>query len=552
MKRIISILITFVIIAACLPMSAISAGALTKDKIVYNVEKDGTLTVYEYKGSESTLTIPDTVNGRTVKKLAFEFLTSKKTTTLNIPASVEKIDKWALRASYLTEINVDENSPKYSSKDGVLYNKAQTTLVSFPPGKCKNKTFTVPDGVKKIGNSAFMDVPITGVNFPDTLEEIGNDAFCFSSLKSVTVPASVKIIGDSAFTSIGIYSLKSVTLTSGLEKIGADAFAYSKIKTINIPNTVTEIGGYAFYNTPLTEVTIPGSVKKLGSCIFGFCGKLEKVTIEEGVPEISYGMFDRCRKLKSIKLPSSVTKIGKRAFSDSGVETIKISKNVKSIGNGAFSSDVGSPKLKKITVAKDNKHYCTKSGVLYNKKCTKLLLYPAKRVKKDFKTPKTVKIIGNKAFYGAKIDNLTITGNVKTIEKNAFEYADIKNFKMNEGVKKIGAYAFYYCNDQRLWKLKLPDSINKISHNAFYASGLITVNIPKKLKTLESEVFFGTYLTELTVPSSVTKIKDGAFGYNVGECGITGDAQDWFVVKGETGSAAHKYAKKVGLQFVEI
>ena len=87
---------------------------------------------------------------------------------------------------------------------------------------------------------------------------------------------------------------------------------------------------------------------------------------------------------------------------------------------------------------------------------------------------------------------------------------------------------------------------------AFYGSGLSSVNIPKNLKTIKSGTFFATNLTELTIPSSVKKIENEAFGYGVGECGTTGDALKWFVVKGKIGSAAHKYAKKVGLKFVAI
>ena len=331
MKRIISFLILVVIIASCLPISTASAKTLTKNKIEYYLEKDGTLTVIEYKGSAKSLTIPDTVDGHTVKKLGFDFLYSKKTTTLNIPASIEKIHKSAFGSNHLKTINVDEENPKYSSKDGVLYNKKQTTLICFPNKKCVDKTYTVAEGVKKIGDGAFMDGQITGINFPDTLEEIGNSAFVDCTLKSVVIPASVKIIGDYAFSDYENEALKSVTLTDGLQKIGAGAFSHAKIKSINIPDTVTEIGADAFYETSLTEVTIPGSVKKLGGCIFNFCEKLSKATIKEGICEISDGMFSDCSKLKSINLPSSIKKIGKGAFSDAGIESIKLSENIKKL-----------------------------------------------------------------------------------------------------------------------------------------------------------------------------------------------------------------------------
>ena len=546
MKRIISFLILAVTITSCLPINTVSAKTLTKNKIEYYLEKDGTLTVIEYKGSAKNLTIPDTVDGHTVKKLDFDFLYSKKTTTLNIPASVEKIDKWALRSSYLTAINVDEKNPKYSSKDGIIYNKTQTTLLRFPRYKCKDNTYIIDDGVKKIGNYAFFDALITQVKFPNTLEEIGISAFIGCTLKSVTIPSSVKTIGKEAFSALTNDTLKSVTLTNGLQKIGAGAFWLANIKSINIPDTVTEIGDYAFDETLLTEVTIPGSVKKLGAGIFSTCEKLSKVTIKEGVPKIPEGTFENCEKIKSINLPSSIKKIGKDAFDGTGIKSIKISKYVKSIGYNAFPLT-----LKRITVAKGNKYFCTKSGVLYNKKCTNLLLYPAKRSKTTFKTPKTVKKICYKAFCGARLKKLTITGNVKTIAKNSFEGADIKKLSIKNGVKQINSCAFYNCNLGRKWKLKLPNSIEKISNKAFYTSGLCSVNIPKKLKTIKAETFYATSLTELTIPPSVKKIERKAFGYDLDRYGADIIIKQ-FVVKGKRSSAAHKYAKKNELKFVAI
>lgn len=100
---------------------------------------------------------------------------------LYIPASVEKIGKGICRASdtrgHLTNIEVDENNKYYSSLNGSLYSKDKTKLLQYAVGK-EDSTFTIPDGVVSIEDSAFM-----GSNF----------------LRTVKIPNSVVYIKDNAF-----------------------------------------------------------------------------------------------------------------------------------------------------------------------------------------------------------------------------------------------------------------------------------------------------------------------------------------------------------------
>src|SRR5689334_19258339 len=52
----------------------------------------------------------------------------------------------------LTNFSVDAANPVYSSLDGVLFNKAQTALIIFPPGR---GSYVIPDGVTGIAEKAF-------------------------------------------------------------------------------------------------------------------------------------------------------------------------------------------------------------------------------------------------------------------------------------------------------------------------------------------------------------------------------------------------------------
>lgn len=56
------------------------------------------------------------------------------------------------------------------------------------------------EGVKEIGNGAFIGTSLTSVSLPESLETIESDAFFFMSLVSITFPSNLKSIGSEAFS----------------------------------------------------------------------------------------------------------------------------------------------------------------------------------------------------------------------------------------------------------------------------------------------------------------------------------------------------------------
>jgi hypothetical protein len=110
----------------------------------------------------------------------------------------------------LTCITVNAGNTVYKSIDGVLYNKEGTILIAYPAGKTAT-SFTIPNGVTTIGDSAF--------------------AFC-TGLTSITIPSGVTSIGDSAFSYCT--ELTSITIPSGITSIGLWAFrGCTELTTIN-------------------------------------------------------------------------------------------------------------------------------------------------------------------------------------------------------------------------------------------------------------------------------------------------------------------------------
>ena len=110
---------------------------------------------------------------------------------LAIPASVVSMGSYPF--SYcqgLTEIDVDENNPNYASVDGVLFTNDLTRLIWCPDAKAGS--FTVPDGTRTIGTSAFQgSTNLASVTIPESVTSVRTNAFHYClGLARLNVPAS--------------------------------------------------------------------------------------------------------------------------------------------------------------------------------------------------------------------------------------------------------------------------------------------------------------------------------------------------------------------------
>lgn len=111
------------------------------------------------------------------------FIDNHSLTNVYLPASVLNLGAQVFKTcGSLKAINVDPLNPVYSSRDGVLFDKAQTALLTFPPGRTGR--YRIPDGVTTIGFEAFF---------------FGGE-FQFPSLTNIIVPGSVTNIGAYAFS----------------------------------------------------------------------------------------------------------------------------------------------------------------------------------------------------------------------------------------------------------------------------------------------------------------------------------------------------------------
>ena len=164
-------------------------------------------------------------------------------TTITIPASVTSIgDRVFLNCSKLATVNFSEGLVEIGSE---AFN-----------GCSALKTVKLPNSLTKLGSSVFSDSGLNSVTLGTGLTEIPANAFSYQKdpygndeddnnysglpIKTIIIPEGVTKIGQSAFRSCK--ELTAVTLPSTLQSIEADAFrGCSVLTTVTIPDTLTSV-----------------------------------------------------------------------------------------------------------------------------------------------------------------------------------------------------------------------------------------------------------------------------------------------------------------------
>ena len=237
--------------------------------------------------------IPDSV-----KKIdSFAFRKCYNLTNINIGSSTEIISPLAFRkCSKLNRIYVSKYNKKYSSIDGVLFNKEKTSIIFYPANK-KNKSYTIPEMVENIEDFSFDGGSyLTCMIIPKTIKKIGDYAFLnCTSLTQINVDER-----DLSFTLSDEEGNRETKILKGIET-GNTSFS--------------SIDGVLFNKDGTQLICCPR-------------GKKGNYIIPYGVTDIFSAAFSDCTKLTSISIPDSVAYIGKNAFDDcKELASVKVSSN---------------------------------------------------------------------------------------------------------------------------------------------------------------------------------------------------------------------------------
>ena len=398
----------------------------------------------------------------------------------------------------------------------------------------------LPDGLTKIGKSAFLQTAITDIDIPDTVRYIGENAFwnC-NSLSNVTVPASVTGLGTTAFFgSFDVDFEHGSRYSAGRSGVIYDNWTDTVVQApsdfsgeYNFPRGVKAIGDYAFYGCTQLEgdLIIPNSVETIGHAAF-YGTDISSLSIGRSVTEIGSSSFAGCTQLEGeLIIPNSVVTIGDNAFSQLGTDkqnklsSVSFGSGVKSVGKSAF---LGCTSLESLRLNEG----LEKIGQYAFSGCSALT--------GSLAIPSTVAEIGQYAFNGCKALNgtLTIGGALETVDgsifpsdsgftgvviregtteiaDNAFDYwTSLTSVEIPASVTEIGNTAFGYCSV--LASVTGGEGVEAIGESAFRQTAIPQAILPDGLKSIGNHAYADCKLTEISIPDSVESIGYAAFSYN--------------------------------------
>lgn len=567
---------------------------LSADGFTYTVDDGGFAHITGCTLTDTDIIIPETIGGAKVTEIESRAFIDGTAEKIHIPATIEYISAENPFAPCLnlSEITVDEKNENYCIADGVLFTKDMKKLVCYPPKK-DGTSYTIPDGVERLGIASVAETGLTEINVPDSVREIERHAFSFNenltkidlsktsvkcidimsfanctSLSEVIFPENLTEIGLAAF--ISCESLEEIILPESLETVGQSAFMDTALKKIRIPENVADIGysafGYDIDDNPIEDFIIIG---KIGSAAqqysvdtdtdYDYANNFTFISSEVAdaeeeynsmnpIPssdgEYEYSVLDDgtccilfCVSIDdTITVPAeidgyTVTSIYKGAFIANKASAIIFPDTVKTISEAVFSEYVES-----ITIPAS----CTEiEGTEPFLTCLNLREINVTG-EGDGAYSSEDGVLYNKdksviiAYPMKKSDtSYKAPSSVKEISMSAFCYNEfIENVDIS-GVEKIGSYSFEDCTN--ISNVKLSKELNFIGTNAFFGC---------------------TSLESIRVYDKVENIGDYAFGYTYTANSATNSDEPYSVIDGfkmyvEKDTEAWFYANVCGIEVVE-
>lgn len=384
---------------------------------------DGTV-ITGYTGTETDIVIP--TSATKVAQNAFRGNTGIHSVDFSL-SSVKDIDRMAFDGCIMLE-------------EVILPGELETIGYQAFNNCSLISEMTIPSNVRKIGGDAFANCSsLTDLNIEATnIISCETDIFRGCALASVTFDENMTYIPDYLFYNAEFRPEIVLEIPRNVLSIGDKAFYSESSKSPAYiefnGNKLTDIGYMSFYKCEIRELNLPDSLETIG-----------------------YQAFGGCDKIKSVTIPSNVSKIGGSAFLDckSLEEVVIESTNIRSCETDTFRNCA----LTSVTLNKDMTYI------------PDYLFYNAEFVGDvTIKIPKNVSSIGEKAFYSESAQSpTTFEFEGKKLEKigyMAFYKCEMSEMTLPKTLDEVDYQAFGECN--KLKKMTIMSDDVKFNNDAFY------------------------------------------------------------------------------------
>lgn len=496
---------------------------ITDDGLFAYGMADGKATVMSYLGEGGEVVFPDTIDGCFVTEIDENCFDGVKDniTSLVLP-------------KYLEVLRVDNFSDMMNLKTVRGLPDTIETISNNAFSGCESlESINIPASLKTIGESVFEDCyNLLSIDLPEGLTTICDGAFynC-NSLTEIVFPDSLENLGQCINE---CYNLKAVTIGSEISDCTAVLKNNSaSIETINISSNniyFTSVDGVV-YNKDVTEILcyplgksdknfiLPNTVIKISDSCFKDNKNIENIKLSDNLKEIGNFAFDSS-SLKYFYFPSSLEIVGERAFEFSDLEKVEFSPDFKvKVLYELFQfcrnlSEVMLPETVKIEEMYGVFNCCYKLDKIILPKSLKILgFYNFNSTAiTSITIPENVTKIGSEAFKDTKLQEIVLSGNVKTIDNRAFENCQLLKYADISGVEKLGDFAFAECIN--LETINLTGVIYTGKQVFYECPNLKKILFTKEEKEAyisENEFKGNETIETIVVGNSVTEIQDYAF-----------------------------------------
>lgn len=226
-----------------------------EEDFIVELTEDGTgAVVTGYKGKSGGVYIPATIQGLPVKEVEFDVVSDEfvLVNALVIPDGC-------------TRVTIEDSRNKSAQ---VMENqKGEAGWYDF-------------HGVKIDTNLGTEIRGITLLSLPDSVTEYGR--LWNTYITEFEVPPGVKVVPKLPST------LEKISFRGTPEEIEEEAFHSSKIKTITLPDSIKSIGSHAFRRCEALEsINLPASLESLSGETFAGCTNLKEIIIPDSLTSVS-------------------------------------------------------------------------------------------------------------------------------------------------------------------------------------------------------------------------------------------------------------------------
>ncbi len=465
-----------------------------------------------YKGSEETVTLPETYNYRKVIGVNQQGLMGNTfVRTVDVPDTYVFFGAYAFAGcTNLESINIPDGAfmvgaycfYKCTALQSIVLPDSVTAINDYAFAACPNLAeVSMGEGVKSIGKYAFYaDGKLTFDGLPQDLQTIGESAFdsCASIAGDLVLPAGVTTVESYAFSATRI---TSITIDAACSSFASNALLAAKsLTTITVQegNTAYKAVGNVLYSFDGTEVIfIPAAFK--GS-----------IKIAEGVTTIS-GFAGALMQATDVTFPSTLTSIASYAF------------YMNTIGSFTFPAGFVGSQLSFENSAFAYSQEITSFAIPDGVEAIPDYLFQSCEKLADISIPDSVNIIGVSAFDGTAIKSLKLPSSMTEVPQSLLEGTGVTEFTIPASVRSIGDSAFEDCANLKKVTFEASQNIKSVEGRVFYGTSsltdlvgdfpLITETNDQNLVEFPYGTFAYTALASFKVPEGYQSLGNYSFMY---------------------------------------